>query len=201
MITPTASGFRGLTCVPNLNGSGSMLIAVLEGPGDVYNFPLDGSQPTIELHGTQLRLIAARDMGRVHHRRLQRHACLPAVGHERLPGLLIGLYNAAANYPGSYEGIYPNPSFLIRHCNGTYDFRIIDAGLTPPATPISTRTMVVSQFPGDPAGTIYAGGFDAHSTPNHNTAWVYKGIPKGIPTNLQGQVAQSTDGRCSMLRR
>src|SRR5208282_1079912 len=36
------SGFRGLTCVPNLNGSGSMLIAALEGNGDIYDIPLDG---------------------------------------------------------------------------------------------------------------------------------------------------------------
>ena len=38
-----SSGFRGLTCVPNLNGAGSMLIAALEGPGDIYDIPLDGS--------------------------------------------------------------------------------------------------------------------------------------------------------------
>src|SRR5271166_1878656 len=46
----TSSGFRGLTCVPNLNGAGSTLIAALEGPGDIYDIPLDGSQPTIELN-------------------------------------------------------------------------------------------------------------------------------------------------------
>ena len=170
---------------------GDTLIAVLEGPGDVYNFPLDGSQPTIELHGlnyvsSQLETWVGYIIGAYNDMPVY-----PQSGTKGCPDYLIGLYNAAGNYPGSYEGIYPNPSFLIRHCNGTYDFRIIDAGLTPPATPISTRTMVVSQFPGDPAGTIYAGGFDAHSTPNHNTAWVYKGIPKGIPTNLQGQVAQN----------
>ncbi len=34
-----SSGFRGLTCVPNLNGAGSMLIAGLEGPGDIYDIP------------------------------------------------------------------------------------------------------------------------------------------------------------------
>jgi hypothetical protein len=33
----SSSGFRGLTCVPNLNGAGSMLIAGLEGPGDIYS--------------------------------------------------------------------------------------------------------------------------------------------------------------------
>ena len=36
--------------MPNLNGAGSMLIAALEGPGDIYDIPLDGSQPTIELN-------------------------------------------------------------------------------------------------------------------------------------------------------
>ena len=49
-LPSASSGFRGLTCVPNLNGSGSMLIAALEGPGDIYDIPLDGSQPTIELN-------------------------------------------------------------------------------------------------------------------------------------------------------
>ena len=49
-LPSASSGFRGLTCVPNLNGAGSMLIAALEGPGDIYDIPLDGSQPTIELH-------------------------------------------------------------------------------------------------------------------------------------------------------
>ena len=44
-----SSGFRGLTCVANLNGSGSMLIAALESnSADIYEFPLDGSQPSIE---------------------------------------------------------------------------------------------------------------------------------------------------------
>ena len=36
--------------MPNLNSAGSMLIAGLEGPGDIYDIPLDGSQPTIELY-------------------------------------------------------------------------------------------------------------------------------------------------------
>ena len=45
-LPSTSSGFRGLTCVPNLNGAGSMLIAALEGSGDIYDIPLDGSQPT-----------------------------------------------------------------------------------------------------------------------------------------------------------
>ena len=34
----------------NLNGAGSMLIAGLEPPGYIYDIPLDGSQPTVELN-------------------------------------------------------------------------------------------------------------------------------------------------------
>ena len=46
---PGTSGFRGLTCVPNLHGSGSMLIASLEGQ-NIYEIALDGSIPTVELY-------------------------------------------------------------------------------------------------------------------------------------------------------
>ena len=177
-LNSASSGFRGLTCVPNLNGAGSMLIAALEGPGDIYDIPLDGSQPTIELHTinfvssqlgtwTGYTIDAYNDM-----------TLYPNSGTKNCPDYLIGLYNYAGGYPGSYEGLYPNPSFLIRHCNGSYDFQTIVApSITPAPTPIVTRTLAVSQFPGDPAGTIYAGGFDAHSQPAHNTDWIYRGTP------------------------
>jgi hypothetical protein len=38
----------------------------------------------------------------------------------------------------------------------------------------------VSQFPGDPPGTVYAGGFDTsfHLPYDYNTDWIYRGIPK-----------------------
>ena len=50
-----SSGFRGLTCVPNLNGQGSMLIAALEGDSPIstislstgLNRPLSFTPPTI----------------------------------------------------------------------------------------------------------------------------------------------------------
>ena len=96
------------------------------------------------------------------------------------PDLLIGLgVINAANYANDYEGLYPTPSFLIRHCNGSYGFRtIIDPSITPAPPLLSTRALAPSQFPGDPAGTLYGGGYDAHSMPAHNTDWIYRGIPK-----------------------
>ena len=97
----------------------------------------------------------------------------------------MSLPNYATDYKG-YE--YPTATYLMRHCNGTYDklYSIADTALRP-APPLSaTRVFAVSQFTTDPAGTIYAGGYDARGVPNHNTDWVYQ----GIPTNALGQVAK-----------
>jgi hypothetical protein len=127
-----SSGFRGLTCVPNLNGAGSMLIASLEGSSpDIYDIPLDGSQPTIELHtdnfvasllGTWIGYdIAAYNNMIVY----------PQSGSTSCPDHLIGLSLVAAGYPTAYESYYPLPTFLIRHCNGIYGFRTIDPSITP----------------------------------------------------------------------
>jgi hypothetical protein len=49
-LNPSSSGFRGLTCVPNLTGSGSMLIAALEGNSpDIYDIlsPLTDHNPQL----------------------------------------------------------------------------------------------------------------------------------------------------------
>ena len=181
-----SSGFRGLTCVPNLNGAGSMLIAGLEGPGDIYDIPLDGSQPTIELNmgnylGTQLGTLVAYVISAYNNM-----IVYPQSGSTSCPDLLIGLSMTTPNYANDYEAYYPTPMFLVRHCNGAYSLQTIAPSITPAPSPIATRALAVSQFPGDPAGTIYAGGFDAHKQPAHNTAWLYKGVPK----NSLGQVAQ-----------
>ena len=165
--------------MPNLNGSGSMLIASLEGNSpDIYDIPLDGSQPTIELHtanfvATRLGAWVGYDIAAYNNM-----IVYPQSGSTRCPDLLIGLSIFAPRYANAYEKYYPTPSFLIRHCNGVYGFRTIDPGVTPAPSPIATRALAVSQFPGDPAGTLYAGGFDAHSLPAHNTVWIYRGIPK-----------------------
>jgi hypothetical protein len=174
----SSSGFRGLTCVPNLKGAGSMLIAGLEGPGDIYDIPLDGSQPTIELNmsnylGTQLGALVSYVISAYNNM-----IVYPQSGSTSCPDLLVGLSIVTPNYASDYEGYYPTASYLIRHCNGAYDsvYGIVPS-ITSTPSPIATRALAVSQFPGDPAGTIYAGGFDAHSLPAHNTDWLYRGIP------------------------
>ena len=176
-----SSGFRGLTCVPNLNGAGSMLIAALESNSiDIYDIPLDGSQPTIELYtsnylATQLGAWVGYGIAAYNNM-----IVYPQSGAPSCPDLLIGLsVVVTAQYVNAYEGWYPTALYLVRHCNGAYGLQtIIDPSVVPAPPLIATRALAVSQFSGDPAGTLYAGGFDAHNLSAHNTDWVYRGIPQ-----------------------
>jgi hypothetical protein len=157
-----------------------MLIAALEGPGDIYDIPLYGSQPTIELHmsnylSTQLGTWVGYVIPAYNNM-----VVYPQSGSTGCPDLLLGLgVISAQNYPRAFQGNYPNASFVVRHCNGAYDSfqNIVDPNISPKPTLVSTRTLAVSQFSSDPAGTLYGGGYDANQLPAHNTNWVYQGIP------------------------
>ena len=119
-LPSASSGFRGLTCVPNLNGSGSMLIAALEGPGDIYDIPLGGSQPTIELHTSNYVSTRLGHRARYVIAAYNNMIVYPNSGSTSCRDLLIGLWSP------------PTPSFLVRHCNGAYGFRtIVDRSIVP----------------------------------------------------------------------
>jgi hypothetical protein len=181
-----SSGFRGLTCAPNLNGQGSMLIASLEGSGDIYDIPLHGSQATIELHtskylasqlGTWVGYVTAAYNNMI---------VYPQSGTPSCPTLLIGLGLVwTGDFPTAFKDYYPTALFLVRYCNGSYGLRkIVDPSITPPPPLIATRTLIVSQFSGDPAGTLYGGGNEPASWSSHNTDWIYRGAPYRL--DLQG---------------
>jgi hypothetical protein len=55
---------------------------------------------------------------------------------------------------------------------------IVDPGITPKPALVATRTLILSPFPSDPPGTLYAGGFDAGNIRPHNSAWLYRGTPE-----------------------
>ena len=177
-LNPGTSGFRGLTCVPNLNGQGSMLIAALEGNSpDVYDIPLDGSQPTIELHTANYlssRLVTWIGYGIAAYDNM---IVYPQSGTPSCPDLLIGLgLLYAGNFATSFEDYYPTALYLVRHCNGVYDLRkVVDPSIVPAPPLLATRALVVTHFSGDPAGTLYAGGYDANNWSAHNTDWIYQG--------------------------
>jgi hypothetical protein len=176
---PHSSGFRGLTCAPNLNGAGTMLIASLEGNGDIYDFPLNGSPPTIELNtsnylasqlGTWVGYVTAAYNNMIVYRQSGSTSC---------PDLLIGLSAYTGQYANAYEDYYPTALYLVRHCNGFYGLRKInDPSITPAPPLLATRAFAPSQFSGDPEGTLYSGGYDAHTKPAHNTDWIYRGAPQ-----------------------
>jgi hypothetical protein len=178
-LNPASSGFRGLTCVPNLNRAGSMLIAALEGPGDIYDIPLNGSPPTIELNtsnylSAQLGVWVDYVIGAYNNM-----IVYPQSGSASCPDVLIGLSIVAANYPNAYENWDPTATFLVRHCNGAYGLRkIVDPSITPVPPLLAARALAASQFSGDPEGTLYLGGYDEHAMPAHNTDWIYRGVPQ-----------------------
>jgi hypothetical protein len=181
-----SSGFRGLTCVPNLNGEGSMLIASLEGPGDIYDIPVNGSQPTIELNtsnylssqlGTRVGWPVPAGQPPVT-AAFNNMIVYPQSGSTSCPDLLIGLSAYTGQYVNAYKDYYPTALFLVRHCNGFYHLRkIIDPSVTPAPPLRATRALAPSEFSGDPAGTLYSGGY-APVTSAHNTDWVYRGVPR-----------------------
>ena len=183
-VSAVNSGFRGLTCVPNLNRSGSMLIASLEGPGDIYEFPLDGSSPTIELYMSNYLASQLGAWVGYATAAYNNMVIYPQSGTPSCPTLLMGTgFIAAVNYPNAYYDFYPSASFLERYCNGTYSYvpTIADPSITPAPPLMATRSIAVSQFSGDPPGTLYAGGFevDVKDFPlDHNTDWIYRGHPK-----------------------
>ena len=71
-------------------------------------------------------------------------------------------------------------NYLVRHCDGSYNIYAIH-DLDPLR---AIRSIVVSKFPGDPVGTLYAGGYDADNQPAHNTNWVYRGLPPYTPAGI-----------------
>jgi hypothetical protein len=70
----------------------------------------------------------------------------------------------------------------VRSCKGEYTVEwVYDPAIKPVPALVAVRAIALSPFSQDPRGTIYAGGFDAGNAlaPGvHNTAWLYKGVPR-----------------------
>jgi hypothetical protein len=96
------------------------------------------------------------------------------------PSTLIGFESRTPDAADAVDtsGKHPFAHFLVRDCTGAYTARkIVDADFAQ-ATLVATRTILNSPFPSDPPGTIYAGGFDAGNLAPHNSAWLYRGVPR-----------------------
>ncbi len=95
--------------------------------------------------------------------------------------LLMGV---GSNTPGGKETTadgrhLANGYYLSRSCKAVYTLHeVYDKSLELKPKISSVRTIIASPFANDPPGTVYAGGSDAYNNPVHNTAWLYKGVPK-----------------------
>lgn len=176
---------RGLTSIADPAGGGQALLVAAEArqgrllriaPRDQFRATTDLDALTYastELHTPVRALIVA-------YNDMTPYPGTPQPGTS--PGsLLIGGYDAAT--PQSPSGLgpirkAPGAYVLIRDSRGGYrSLQVLDPTITPAPALVATRTIVVSPFPSDPPGTVYAGGFDAGNLTPHNSAWLYRGTP------------------------
>ncbi len=184
------TGLRGLTCIRNPLGSTDvLLVSVEDDPSRIYRInprdigPAGEYNATLELDvssfltqairtKTTYAIVAYNDMMEY---RDSTGAC---------SCLLLGLEAIAPEASASFGSLLFNTHgyYLVRDCGGNYALREIrDFQIEPEPWLVAVRTLALSPFPADPPGTVYAGGFDANYTPVHNTAWLYKGVPKEVP--------------------
>lgn len=178
-------GLRGLTSVADPSGAAQDLLVVAEGRrgGIIRISPSSGFKAVNELdvRSALSRLwniqvggdiVAYNDMTAYPDLLNNNHSC---------PNLLMGGFDAQT--PNIVNGIgarrkAPGAYLLIRNCEGNYTSReIVDPTITPKPALVATRTLILSPFPSDPPGTLYAGGFDAGNIRPHNSAWLYRGTP------------------------
>jgi hypothetical protein len=95
-------------------------------------------------------------------------------------GLLLGGYDAKLTSGGLGPGHKaPGAYVLLRDPGGGYRCQqVLDPAITPAPALVATRAIIASPFADDPAGTVYAGGFDAGNLTPHNSAWLYRGTPR-----------------------
>jgi hypothetical protein len=179
------TGFRGLTSIPDPSGTGEVLLVTVEdNPCRIYridpymtdsagmyrgNREINVSDFLTRELGTKATyaIVAYNDM-----------TAYPGPGNDCV-GLLMGLEVNTPKLSTSFYRHGPDAQYLIRDREGRYALReICDLQISPKPILVSVRTMIMSPFPSDPLGTVYAGGFDANGDPVHNTAWIYKGVPK-----------------------
>jgi hypothetical protein len=180
------SGFRGLTAIPNPSGTGEVLLAALEDTRPrIYR--IDPPQTdeagqyraTLELDVASLLTVALgakTTYAIVAYNKMTKYLDVKGACSR----LLMGIEAKTPDNPRAFgkQGYDPRAHFLVRECDGSYSVQqIADAGISPEPALVATRSIVISPFSTEPAGTLYAGGFDANHNPVHNTAWLYKGVP------------------------
>jgi hypothetical protein len=180
-----ASGFRGLTCVDDPDGSGhKVLLAAFEGDSSrvLRINPSDGSAVT----EVDLRQFLTQKWGGA----LTKPDILTAYNDMPLIDLPSGPTYFLSLLAYTPVAAMENSAFFLTRSSGrspiyklhevkplTFPYSRSDGSL------YSTRTIAVSPFPEDHGQVIYLGGYDGHFKPDHNTAWIYR---EGVNTATRG---------------
>jgi hypothetical protein len=183
---PRVTGLRGLTSIPNPAGRGEVLLASVEdNPARIYRvdpnerdasgqcnstLELDVSAFLTQALGTHAGYVGIAYNNTTEYPDSKRHCSMR----------LIGLEAVTPGAPRTFGAHHHNSNayYLIRDCDGGYGLRQIrDQQINPQPDLVAVRALALSPFPTDPAGTVYAGGFDTNRDPVHNSVWLYKGVP------------------------
>ena len=108
----------------------------------------------------------------------------PELGSPSCPDLILGLgVIYTPNNANDYEDVDPTAFYLVRHCNGAYTSlgAIAVPGMNSSPPLLSARTVVVSQFSSDPAGTLYVGDSTRTATPRAIPIGSIGAFPKPAP--------------------
>jgi hypothetical protein len=173
------TGLRGLTAIANPAGQGQVLLAAVEG-NDARIVRID---PRSGTESTDLNLAALLNQAwqtRVSYviagYNDMTEVVDPRFGRVLVLGLEAFIPPRSPRPPGHtvldvVHGLEGGAWYLIRHPDGHYDLRQVDATLPEIGRSlVAVRTIRQSPFPGERA--LYFAGYDANNTLTHNSAWV-----------------------------
>ena len=174
---------RALTAIPNPAGPGQVFLVAAEKPANKI-LRIDPSQGFAAVVELDTVAFASKALNVTVDDTLVAYNDMVSYGPAACPSRLLGGFHAnAPGAPGALNNTwYPGANILIRDCKGAYtSVAVVDPAVKPTPALLAVRTIALSPFSQDPAGTIYVGGFDAGGVTVHNTAWLYKGVPASQP--------------------
>jgi hypothetical protein len=174
--TKFASGFRGLTCIDDPEGSGrKVLLSAFEGDtGAILWIDHTNRNAITEIN---LREFLTQKWGGPPSKRdiLPAYNDMPLINLSSGPTYFLSLlaFTPIAEMADSAFFITRSserpPIYKLHEVKPlTFPYPRSDSSL------YSVRTIAVSPFPEDHGQVIYLGGYDGHFTPDHNTAWIYR---------------------------
>ncbi len=193
-IPKLSSGLRGLTCIADPEGKGEVILAVMEGRGEVLRInPRTGAATTEFRIGPAVRKLWKNDGHAPRFYLAGAYNDMPTVSdpttHERLH--VIGLsFECLSNDLCFPQGKDNSTFYLTRDMRAQY--KLFEVKPLPHPTLgsnprlVAVRAIVESPFPEEAGKILYLGGYDSYNRTSHNTAWIYK---VGLTTALSNGIS------------